>query len=196
MERVNLLPEEARLTFPERVLLTVERDFPKVLAMVVGGVVAAGVLVSVLQWATLSRNERKLKALKKEVEILKVEGANMESFLKQLDQVGQELSRQKKTIEWKISYLKETKERPKVWAVLLKDLRQNIPHGVWLTELETGTSRALRITGGAPDEDLVTQFMTNLKASPYFTNVGFSYAEKDAIGNIPIVKFEIVCQVG
>lgn len=195
MERVNLLPEEAKLTFSERLLLTVERDFPKVLATVVGAVVATGAFVSVFQWATLSRNERKLKALKKEVEILKVEGANMESFLKQLDQVGQELARQKKTIEWKIGHLKGVRERPKVWAVLLKDLRQNIPHGVWLTELETGASRALRITGGAPNEDLVTQFMANLKTSPYFTNVGFSYAEKDAIGSVPIVKFEIVCQV-
>ena len=195
MERVNLLPEEARFTFKERVLVTVDRSFLKVLACVAGGVVFGGLALSLLQVIGLGRAERRLKGLQNEVEILKVEGANMESFLKQLNQVGEELLRQKKMIEWKISYLKGVRDNPKMWAVFLRDLRQNIPHGVWLTELETGANRALRLAGGAPNEDLVTQFMSNLKASPHFVNVGFSYTEKDAIGNIPIVKFEIVCQV-
>lgn len=195
MERVNLLPEEARLTPLERILLTVDRDFPKVLAAGVGAVAVTAMVLSLGQALALGRGEHQLKALKSEVEILKVEGANRESFTKQLNQVGEELVRQKKIIEWKISYLKGVKEHPKVWAVLLRDLRQNIPHGVWLTELETGANHALRVAGGAPNEDLVTEFMTNLKASPHFTSVGFSYAEKDAIGSTPIVKFEIVCQV-
>lgn len=195
MERVNLLPEEARLTFLERILLTVDRGFPKVFAASVGTLVLMGLFLSLWQAIALGRNQRRFKALKGEVEILKVQGADMESFTKQLNQVEVELARQKKIIEWKISYLKGIREHPKIWSSLLTDLRQNIPQGVWLTELETGANRALRVAGGAPNEDLVTQFMSNLKASPHFTNVGFSYTEKDAIGSTPIVKFEIVCQV-
>jgi len=98
-------------------------------------------------------------------------------------------------LELKLEYLTATRSRPRIWATVLEEMRREIPQGVWLTELETGPAGALRIAGGATDERLVTQFMSSLKGSAHFTNVTFTYTEKDQIGNVPIVRFEVVCRV-
>ena len=195
MDRVNLLPDEARLGPVERLVRFIDRQFWRVLAGVVGFLVVAGLLLMIVQEVRWRGSQKRLRELKTQIQTLQVETQNMESFAKQLDQVEQELGRQKKVLEWKINYLEATKTRPRIWASRLKELRQNIPHGVWLSELETGRGKSLRVAGGAREEELVTQFMGNLKSSPHFANVGFTYTEKDTIGNVPIVKFEIVCQV-
>lgn len=196
MERVNLLPEEARLRPLERLLLVVDRQFPKVLLGAVGSVVAIGLLLTLIQGFSLFQGRKRLKALKQEIQLLQVENQNKEGYFKQLDQIQQELQRQKAMIDLKVAYLNTASAHPRLWATVLKDLRRNIPHGVWLTELETGAGGSLRIAGGATDENLVTEFMTTLKSSPHFSNVGFTYTEKDAIGQFRVVKFEIVCRVG
>jgi Tfp pilus assembly protein PilN len=195
MDRVNLLPDEAHLGIRDRLVYLVERQFLRVLASVVGAVVATAFLFWVGQAMTLRKAEGRLVAFRQEIQVLQVEGKNLESFSKQLDQVEAELHRQKEMLDWKIEYLKTTREHPQRWAALLKDLRRNIPQGVWLSELETGPQASLRISGGAADEALVSQFMSNLKESTHFTHVGFSYTEKGNIGNVPIVRFEIVCRV-
>ncbi|MBI3615766.1 MAG: PilN domain-containing protein [Candidatus Omnitrophica bacterium] len=195
MDRVNLLPDEARLSIGERLTMEVDREFPRILATIVGSILFLGVSSAALDSILLHGAKRKLRLLDKETQTLRVEIQNAEVFSKQIDQIGQELDRQKKFIDWKIAYLKEAKNRPRIWATVLKELRRNIPHGVWLTELETGTGGGLRITGGAPDEALVTQFMANLKESPHFSSVGFNYTEKDNIGSTSIVKFEILCRL-
>jgi Tfp pilus assembly protein PilN len=133
--------------------------------------------------------------LEKEIRLLKIEAQNAEAFSKQWAQVVQDLERQRGWMGQKTAYLKGVREYPRVWATVLKDLRRNIPHGVWLVELETGAGGALRLAGGSMDEAIVSRFMTNLKSSSHFTHVGFTYAEKDKIGNIPIVKFEVICRV-
>ncbi len=195
MDRVNLLPDEARLGPIERLVRFIDRQFWRVLGGVVGFIVVAGLIWAVGQGLSLGGSQKRLETLRREIQTLQVETQNMESFAKQLDQVEQELTRQKKILEWKIAYLEGAKTRPRIWASRLKELRQHIPHGVWLSEMETGKARSLRLAGGAREEGLVTQFMANLKSSPHFTNVGFTYTEKDSIGNVGIVKFEIVCQV-
>lgn len=195
MDRVNLLPDEARLGPLERLVRFIDRNFWRVLGGVAGSLVAAGLILVIGQAFSLRKSHRRLETLRREIQTLQVETQNLELFAKQLDQVEQELLRQKKILEWKIAYLEGARTRPRVWASRLKELRQNIPHGVWLSELETGRGKNLRLAGGAREEGLVTQFMANLKSSPHFTNVGFTYTEKDAIGKVGIVKFEIVCQV-
>ena len=194
MERVNLLPDEVRFTFVERFLRMVDRHFLRVLASAVGGLIVLGVAISLRETILFHRTEDQLKSLEKEVNLLEIESQNKTSFLKQLEQVEQDLLRQKKLLEGKLSYLRAVEGEPRVWAVVLKDLRQNVPRGIWLAEFETGQGNALRVVGGALDEEMVTRFMHNLKQSPHFSNVVFTYTEKDRVGDITIVRFEINCR--
>jgi len=196
MDRVNLLPDEACLTPLERLLNAVAGNFVRVLGGTAGGIAAVGLLATLWQAGLLHASGRRLGALQEEIRLLEVESQNAESFSKQLDQVEGELRRQKKSLDAKASYLESVRGRQRRWAALLRELRKNIPQGVWLTDLETQAGGGLRIGGGATNEDLVTGFMANLKASAEFRNVGFSFTQKDSIGNISVVKFEIVCQAG
>lgn len=195
MERINLLPEEVRLNFLEKLLLVINRQFLKVLAGAVGTVVMLAMVLSLGQGISLLTAKKRVKALKQEIQILQVESQNKEAFYKQLEQVEKELLRQKGLIDLKVAYLNGAAAHPHIWAGVLKDLRRNIPSGVWLTELESGPGGSLRIAGGAADESQVTQFMSNLKNSSQFSNVGFTYTEKDTIGRAWVVKFEVTCRV-
>ncbi|MBI3333600.1 MAG: PilN domain-containing protein [Candidatus Omnitrophica bacterium] len=195
MERVNLLPDEVRFGLFERLLGWVDRYFLQALAGTAGILILVGMAISVRQGMVLRRREARLGDMKKEVQLLEVEVKNQSSYIKQLDQMELELQRQQKSIDLKLDYLVRAKEQPRTWAALLKELRRSIPNGVWLTELETGQENSLRITGGSSDANLVSQFMASLKGSPHFKYVGFTYTQKDTIGTVPVVKFEIVCRV-
>lgn len=196
MERVNLLPEDARLSFWEKLIQGIDQQFPKVLLGLVSGLALFAVVLVIVQETALFRSRKRLEELKKVNQTLKVESKNMEVFSKQLDQTQQELQRQKKVLETKLTYIKGVQAQPRVWAAVLKDLRQNIPHGVWLTDLESGPEGALKIAGGAMDENLVTELMGSLKENPHFSNVSFNFTEKAPVSNVMVVQFEIVCRVG
>ncbi len=195
MERVNLLPDEARVSLGERLLRLVDLEFPRLLAWAVGSVAVIGGLSWLGQSAGLHRTRQRLEGLRKESELLRVESRNLESHATQLEHVEQEIQRQKQSLEWRLNYLQSAREGPRIWATVLKDLRRNIPYGMWLTEMESHRDGGLRIAGGTRDETLVTEFMSHLKSSPYFSDVRFSFTEKDVIGTVPIVKFEVVCRV-
>lgn len=192
---MNLLPDEARVRLGEQLLRLVDLEFPRLLAWAVGSVAVIGGLSWLGQSAGLHRTRQRLEGLRKEIELLRVESRNLESHATQLEHVEQEIQRQKQSLEWRLNYLQSAREGPRIWAAILKDLRRNIPYGMWLTELESHRGGGLRIAGGARDENLVTEFMSHLKSSPHFSDVRFSFTEKDAIGAVPIVKFEVVCRV-
>lgn len=196
MDRVNLLPEEARTGFFDTLLQKIDRDFLRVLGFCLGAAAAAAVFLWFGQMLTARRQERRLDSLKSQIESLRTENEGLEAQNQQLDQVEKELLRQKKLLTDRLEHLQAIQSQPRIWADVLRDLRQSIPRGVWLTELETGQGSSLRIAGGATDEDLVTGFMESLKESPRFSDVSFTFTEKDRIGDVPIVKFEIVCKAG
>ncbi len=196
MERVNLLPDEARTGLVERVVQYVNRFFPRVL----GGAAAAMLILGFVIWTgqaiSLHQRTKRATALRDQLQTLRIETENLISFSKQLDGVETELGNQKQLLAWKLKYLQAVRNQPRVWATILKDLRRNIPTGVWLTGLEAGSKeQSIRVKGGASNENLVTQFMSSLKNSPYFTDVTFNFTEKDAIGKVKIVNFEISCKV-
>jgi Tfp pilus assembly protein PilN len=195
MDRLNLLPDEARLNPLEYLVYLVDRAFPKAMVGVVAVVAVVGVGITIVQAVKIHRGQKELVTLRESIQTLRVEGQNLESFLKQLERVEQQLQGRKGALDWRLGYLGAVKNQPRLLATILGDLRRNIPSGMWLTDLET-TGRSLRISGGATDEDLITQFMGHLKRSSYFNQVNFNYTEKDKIGKRAIVKFEVVCKLG
>jgi len=196
MERVNLLPDEARTGLVERVIQYVNRFFPRVLGSAVAAILILGFVIWTGQALSLHRRTKRAMTLRDQLQTLRIETENLISFSKQLDGVETELGNQKQLLAWKLKYLQAVRNQPRVWATILKDLRRNIPTGVWLTGLEAGSKeQSIRVRGGASNENLVTQFMSSLKNSPYFTDVTFNFTEKDAIGKVKIVNFEISCKV-
>lgn len=194
MDRVNLLPDEARTGWLDRLVLAVDRRFLEILTASVAVLILGGGVLWVFQSWILSRREARVAALSGENQAVRVETENLKTFFAQLSEAEQELAKQKQGLEWKLGHLQSVRGRSQTWSEVLKDLRRNIPSGVWLTGLEVDGKRSVRVLGGARDQNLVTQFMSALKGSPYFTDVTFGFTEKDSIGETPIVKFEIRCR--
>jgi len=195
MERVNLIPDDVALTWGDRVLAFVDRRFVQVLAVTVAtaGFLLAGFAIRQdLLRKTYAKQTSRLEA--KQATFL-AELENIKAYLAQLDQVEQQLNQQMQWVMQRIAYLSSYRATEGEWAAILQEIKRAIPYGVWLTELESGGEGQLRITGGAFEDRLVTQFMGQLKENPRFTNVAFSFAKKANIGKQAIVAFELTCQI-
>ena len=194
MDRVNLIPDDLILTWKDRLLAVVNRRFLVVLVwvvVVVGGVEAS---VALRQGWLLTRYTAQASSLETKRATMKAELDNNKAYLAQLDHTEGQLKEQLQRLMQQITSLSAYRERQGELSGLLQELKQAIPYGIWLTELETGAEGQLRIAGGAFEDRLVTQFMAQLKDNPRFTNVAFSFTRKAKIGKTGIVAFEVTCQ--
>lgn len=193
MDRVNLIPDDLILTWQDRLLAFVDRRFVTVLVWTVAVV---GVCVSGLalrEGLQVHRDTKRTATLQTQQAKLKAELDNSKAYLTQLDQTKAELDVQLKRLMQQISFLSAYRERQGELATILHELKQTIPYGIWLTELDVNVEGQVRVSGGAFEDRLVTQFMSSLKDNPRFTNVAFSFTRKAKIGKTGIVAFEITC---
>jgi Tfp pilus assembly protein PilN len=194
MDRVNLLPEDLRLTWKDSALWLVHRRFGSVL-------MSAVALTCLLEaWAAAHQGLRgrwyaqQTTVLEERRANLVAELENAQAYLAQLDQAEQRLQGQLQWLLQRIQYLQAYRQTKGEWATALQELKRALPHGVWLTRLDSGPDGALRLAGGAFSDTLVSEFMGELKAHPQFTNVAFNFTKKAAIGKTGIVEFELTCR--
>lgn len=194
MERVNLIPDDLAVTWVDRVLLVVDKQFFLVLAVAVAtvGLLEAG--MGVAQGLAAKRYAGNVSTLEARRSTLVADIDTANAYIKQLDQAEDELKQQTQRLMQRIRYLSVYREAQGEWAVTLQEIKRAIPYGVWLTDLESGLQGQLRIAGGAFENRLVTQFMGQLKDSPKFANVAFNYTKQSKIGNTSVVEFEVTCQ--
>lgn len=194
MDRINLIPDDLVLTSQDRVLAFVDRRFWLVFAWTIATVALVESALGFQQGLRFHRYAKQATQLEAAQATLKVELDNNKSYLAQLDQTEQELKQQLQRLMQQITYLSAYRERQGELATILHEIKQAIPYGIWLTELDANAEGQMRISGGAFEERLVTQFMSQLKDNPRFTNVAFNFTRKAKIGKTGIVAFEITCQ--
>lgn len=194
MDRINLIPDDLVLTWQDRLLAFVDRRFWIVLVWTVAAVALLEGGMALQQGLRLHRYTKHAKNLEAKQTTLKVELDNSKSYLAQLDQSEQQLQQQLQRLMQQITYLSAYRERQGELSTILHEIKQAIPYGIWLTEMDANADGQLRISGGAFEEHLVTQFMGLLKDNPRFTNVAFNFTRKAKIGKTGIVAFEITCQ--
>jgi len=194
MDRVNLIPDDLVLTWKDRLLGFVDRRFWLVLAWTVIVVWSCHGALFIRQNLLLTRYTKEASRLETKQATVKAELENNKAYLAQLDQVEGQLKQQLQRLMQQIAYLSTYRERQGELASTLQEIKRAIPYGIWLTELESSTEGQLRIAGGAFEDRLITQFMSQLKDNPRFTNVAFSFTRKAKIGKTGIVDFEVTCQ--
>lgn len=77
---------------------------------------------------------------------------------------------------------------------VMNDLAQATPDRVWLTDVSESASAAT-ITGQAVDNQIVAEFLRNLSASPYFSNVDLVETSQDQVGENKLRKFIVKAQI-
>ena len=124
--------------------------------------------------------------------------ATRETELKQLEKIiGEvnEFTKKKKELEDKLNIIEQLRKSKSGPVKALDDLATEIPHRVWITELqETGGS--VKIMGRAIEHEDVSAFMKALQKSKYFAGVLLKVSKSvgDKSG-VTLYEFEITCSV-
>lgn len=129
--------------------------------ILLGGIVllAAMVLPTLMQIRRLSGLERQVQEVEREISRYNEQVKEVEN----LEKLNLELKS-------KISVIEELEKKRVGPARVLADLSVATPEKLWLVEFSE-TGGGAKITGVALDEETVSVFMRQLKASPYFYNV-------------------------
>ena len=196
MDRINLLPDNLVLTtWPNRIRFWVDRQFLPTLGRAAAGALALVVLIAAAAGLTAKSYEARTRALEARQKKMAAELEQVQATAAELEEKERQLLQQ---IDWqrqRLAYLKQYQDQSGRWAEILQEIKRALPYGVWLTELEGDSHRQLRLAGGAFQEDLLTEFMGDLKGISQFQDVAFNFAKKGAVGKTEFVQFEVTCRV-
>lgn len=114
----------------------------------------------------------KIKAVKRNIASIEKEIASNKVSIDEINKLKQEKENYRKQFQV-IENLKKGKEGP---VRILDELATKTPKKLWLLTLKQSGNN-LELTGVAMDNKLISRFMANLKASPYFKSVDLIASE-------------------
>ncbi|MCD6378869.1 PilN domain-containing protein [bacterium] len=177
MIRINLIPPEDR---------DKKRDFhlPGMSTIYMVGVVVivVGIMftLGVIQHHKVSGLKGKIEEARKESKELAPQLAKIKKITKERGEVDRRLQ------------LITSLDRYRYFRVkLLNDIGMKIPQNCWLTKITELAPNSYTIDGVAFNNYKVADMMTNLEASPVFTNVGLKVAEEGKIRDRNVMKFSL-----
>lgn len=184
MIKVNLLsPEKKDIPGGESRSFADESQPKKIniVAALFAGVLTVG-LIGYLYFTTSSETDEKEKAL----EIAKAKKVELDGILKQLE----ELDKAKSLLEKKAAIIEELKSQQQDTVKMMDQLSNALPDWVWLESL-TFSGKLVNITGKAIHNNLISDFINNLKGTGSFDNVQFPGSNRQTQGGLDIFNFSL-----
>jgi type IV pilus assembly protein PilN len=109
---------------------------------------------------------------------------------KEIDEIKKKLG----TIKKKTAVIQNLELNRKASVILLETMtRTIIPERMWFTSI-SALSDAVEINGAALDNKTVADFMIQLEASKLFSSVKLKTLKQQAIKDVTLKSFEIVCK--
>jgi Tfp pilus assembly protein PilN len=113
----------------------------------------------------------------------------------QLDKVLKtiaELEKTKKILERKVQLITKLKSQQQDTVKMMDELSNALPDWVWLTGL-TFSGRRLTMRGKTLGNNLISDFINNLKGTGSFTGIHFPGSTRKKQGGLDIFEFSITC---
>jgi type IV pilus assembly protein PilN len=178
MIRINLLPLRAERK---------KEDARRLISVYVLSV--SLVLIGMVAWYLSGRQQ--VSRLEDELAKNKSEIAHYTELAKQIDQY----KAQKAALDAKLGVITDL-ERSKTGPVhLLDELATRLPvQRLWLTSLEQRGS-GMTLKGQALDNESIANFMRQLEASDYISNVDLQGVEQKENGGSKLMEFSLACTV-
>lgn len=192
MDRVNLIPKELQFGARLKVLRFLRTFDIEIILATWGAFFLLAFLLYSIQSFRVGSLKASVEKEQKEIQLASAKLQELNAKMGQFEQFKNMGIYQMNVINQSIDYLGAERARASKWAEVLKELRRSLPRKVWLSSVATERD-LLRIAGGSFSNALISEFMASLRSSSYFSNVNFSYTEKDAISDTQITKFEIIC---
>ena len=187
MIRVNLLSPEKKEVGggAETQGFTEEKRENKVstLAVVVAILITGGLIgfMYMTQAQTLTEKENLLE----EKTAHKVRLKDVESTLQELEKAKSDLAR-------KVALISELKSRQQSTVRMMDELSDSLPEWVWLSNLSFSGNR-LSLKGKAIHNNLIADFINNLKATNSFTDIRFQSSTKQKQAGLDVFNFDLSC---
>ncbi|SRR5713226_3535966 len=176
MIKINLLPKE-RI---RRVAVA-----PRILVGLVAVVVLAGLVLFTLYLNlqnALLRGE--IAQVNARIEELRPQVAEVEALQRQINE-----ARRKEQL------LRQIEAMRIPWDRVMNELRKIMPADVWLIRVDAKGDGTLTFNGFGLSYESVARFMVNLNASPVFQNADVTIAQKQDMGNRPVINFSVTAQL-
>ncbi len=114
--------------------------------------------------------------------------------LQQVSEKLQKLETQRDTLQNKIRVIDNLKSRQGNAVIIMDELSSNIPDWVWLTETSFSENK-IRIKGKAMSNNLLADYIRNLKESPYLTNIGLISSTLRNVKNSEYLEFSLTAEL-
>lgn len=177
MIRINLLPVRAikkKETAKQQIFI---------LVFSVAALLAIGIAVFTVLQTKIITTKSEIQRSEKELQQLKTKIGEIENIKKLQDEVKKKLD--------VLNQLRKDKAGP---ANRLAKLSEATPDKLWLTKYaESGNNVSL--AGTAYTEELIAEFMRNLQATDYFTNVELLVSQQIEVSGVKAKHFELSCQI-
>jgi Tfp pilus assembly protein PilN len=104
----------------------------------------------------------------------------------------EELERAKNMLDKKVKLISELKSSQQDTVKMMDSLVDAMPDWVWLTDLRFN-NRKLSITGKAVHNNLISDFINNLKGTGCFINIGFPGSNREKQAGQDVFNFRLTC---
>jgi type IV pilus assembly protein PilN len=102
----------------------------------------------------------------------------------------QELEEQRNNLKRKIDLINNLKSQQANAVIIMDELSKKIPDWVWLTDASFSANR-INFRGRAISNNLLADYIYNIKQSPYFDNVNLISSTLRQSGNNPYFEFSL-----
>ncbi len=100
------------------------------------------------------------------------------------------LEQQKELLQRKISLITRLKSQQGNAVILMDELSKNLPDWVWLTEASF-SGNGIRLKGKAISNNLLADYIFNMKQSPYFDNISLISSTLKTVQNTQYLEFSL-----
>lgn len=112
--------------------------------------------------------------------------------LKDVEKTLQELEQAKAELTQKVALIGELKSKRLATVKMMDELSNALPEWVWLTRV-TFSGNLLSLDGKAIHNNLIADFINNLKATNSFNNIDFKSSTKKKQSGSDVFTFAISC---
>ncbi len=112
--------------------------------------------------------------------------------LQDVEETLKKLERTKKELEQKVQLIAELKSRQQDAVKMMDKVSKALPEWVWLTSLSFKT-KGVNISGKTIHNNLIADFINNLKATRSFANIEFLTSSKRKQTGLDVFDFRLSC---
>jgi len=182
MIRINLLkPEkkEVRETAAAPTVTFKEKKKPPYFALIILLAVAAVAALYFFQKNEIAKEQALLETAQQEKRSLRYVLTKLET-----------LEQQKGVLERKINLISQLKSKQGSAVIIMDELSKNIPDWVWLSET-TFEGSSVRVKGKSMSNNLLADYLSNLKESSFFENVNLIQSTQRKVRTSQYLEFSL-----